>query len=241
VKILDSQGNRRFPPVTPELLEPIPPEAEASRQLCYNVITISRTYGSRGGIVGQLAAERLGFTFYDKELLDHMVADTKAEMHHLARWDERRLDAFRATVLELLGTRYTQTLYVRSLFRVLRRIGKQGKAVILGRGANFALPHSFKVMVTAPLGLRVERIAREEGLSERDALRKITQQDRQREHFVQRTFGRNPRVPENYNMIVNTAEVSYEDAAGLIVCGLRCVRPEHAEALSGRESTGPSR
>ena len=41
------------------------------------IITISRETGSGGHAVGQLLAERLGYTFYDKEI----VAAVAKEMH----------------------------------------------------------------------------------------------------------------------------------------------------------------
>ena len=34
------------------------------------VITISREYGSGGRFIGRLAAEKLGFAFYDKDLIE---------------------------------------------------------------------------------------------------------------------------------------------------------------------------
>ena len=40
----------------------------------YNIITISREYGSGGRYVGKLLAEKLGVPFYDKELI-HMLAE----------------------------------------------------------------------------------------------------------------------------------------------------------------------
>jgi cytidylate kinase len=49
----------------------------------------------------------------------------------------------------------------RVLMRVIGAIGRHGKAIIVGRGANFVLPpeNRFRVRIIAPLELRVNRVA----------------------------------------------------------------------------------
>ena len=40
------------------------------------IITISREFGSGGRTIGRMVAEKLGFAFYDKELVDHVALES---------------------------------------------------------------------------------------------------------------------------------------------------------------------
>ncbi|MDR1092490.1 MAG: cytidylate kinase-like family protein, partial [Prevotella sp.] len=39
----------------------------------YRIITVSRQFGSAGKTIGKMVAEKLGFAYYDKELIDRVA------------------------------------------------------------------------------------------------------------------------------------------------------------------------
>ena len=41
-----------------------------------SIVTISRQFGSGGHTIGKLAAERLGFPFYDQEIIERVMERT---------------------------------------------------------------------------------------------------------------------------------------------------------------------
>ena len=54
-----------------------------------NIITISREFGSGGRLVGRKLAERLGYKYYDKNLLEEIAAE-KGYSREMMEEDEKR-------------------------------------------------------------------------------------------------------------------------------------------------------
>ena len=53
-----------------------------------NIITISREFGANGGTIGQRVAEKLGYEYYDKEIILQAAKDSNLDVESLQRWDE---------------------------------------------------------------------------------------------------------------------------------------------------------
>ncbi len=197
--------------------------------LRYSVIAISRTYGSRGHIVGNLVANALDYDFYDRELLEHIALDAETEVEYLQLHDEKSRDAIGSTVIEWLGgSPGARSKYIRSLLRIFKKICEEGRAVIVGRGADFAIKESFKVRIVAPIEVRIKRVAKLEGVSERKALQSIRRVDSERRNFVRSMFGEDPDDPELYHMVLNTGKLSFDEAASLIVAAVRPASEQEA-------------
>lgn len=217
MRILEGLGRKGFPPLTPEPLRPMP--SDTCRDIAYDVIAISRTYGSRGSVVGKLVAERLNYTFLDKEIFEHIVEHSGAPTHRVQRYDEKP-DQIWSIVREMFDSTFTHSRYVHALVKALRQIGERGHVVVVGRGAQFAIPTSFKVRVIAPLELRAHRMMEEDGLSLEAEIKHVKQADAGREQFLKAVFRKDARDPELYHLVINTGMLSLEDAADLIICGV---------------------
>lgn len=53
------------------------------------IITINRMYGSGGRVLGKALAEKLGYAFYDKELIELAGKEKQIPFHELAKVDEK--------------------------------------------------------------------------------------------------------------------------------------------------------
>ena len=53
------------------------------------IITISREFGAGGGEIGRKVAERLGYHYYDKELILRSADTSKVDVESMRRWDEK--------------------------------------------------------------------------------------------------------------------------------------------------------
>lgn len=193
------------------------------------VIAISRQIGSGGASIGRLIANQLGFLYYDRALIEEVAAQTGALPEHLQELEERRYDALSNILLSFLDRRRIQdTVYLRSLLRVLRRIGEKGRAVIIGRGAGCVLPQALRVRFVAPLETRVERLAHIRNISHEEARRAILEADYAQQRFLRHYFGCDPNDPLLYDLIINTANISLEHAAELVILRLRHTWKEEA-------------
>ena len=110
----------------------------------------------------------------------------------------------------------------RVLMRVIGTIGRHGKAVIVGRGANFILPpeNRFRVRIIAPLELRVNHVAETYGVTKKEAQRRVLRTESDRQAFVRKYFYSDISDPANYDMILNTGTLSVESAAAAICSAL---------------------
>jgi cytidylate kinase len=106
----------------------------------------------------------------------------------------------------------------RVLMRVIGTIGRHGKAIIVGRGANFVLPpeNRFRVRIIAPLEMRVNHVAETYGVTKKEAKRRVLRTESDRRAFVRKYFHSDIGDPANYEMILNTGTLSFESAVAAI-------------------------
>lgn len=186
------------------------------------VITISREMGAGGVTTGQIVANELQFAYYDKEIIKQIADLTGSSAKHIAHHDEHRHDVFANMMLGLLDARNVpDTVYIRALYRVLKEIAKQGKAVIVGRGAGCVLPEAIKVRLVAPFELRVQRMAMVRGISEKEAEPVVLESDHAKKRFLRHFFGCNPSENQLYDLVINTGTLSLDHAAELIIARVR--------------------
>ena len=145
--------------------------------------------------------------------------------HHLvASLDERTRSAFEDWLTNLLSQHpFDQTAYLRHLAYVIASIAARGQTVIVGRGAHLLVrpPFVYRCRIVAPLHRRIERVARETGLSLDQARRKVEETDGHRDAFIREAFNRDPHDPSEYDLTLNTAEMGVEEAVQIICAGVR--------------------
>ncbi len=102
----------------------------------------------------------------------------------------------------------------------VRRHALARSVVFSVRGAQVILrehPRAFHVLITAPLSTRLERIMTDDGLGEKEALRRIQAVDGQRKAFVKRYFGADFKKLDLYDAAVNTDGIWPEKAVETIL------------------------
>ena len=190
------------------------------------VVTVSREPGSGGRIVAQKLAERLGFEVFHQEVLHEMAKEARISERMLKSLDERGLSILEDWIASLVDSRHLwPDEYLHHLLHVIGTIGKLGHAVVVGRGANFILPaeRRFRVRIIAPRKLRVHHVAREFGLTEKDAERRIIKTESDRQAFVRKYFYADIADPTNYDLVVNTETFNLDRAVDVIAAAMGCV------------------
>ena len=102
------------------------------------IITISREFGAGGGEIGRKVAERLGYHYYDKELILRSADTSKVDVESMRRWDEKvpANFGFAQSLFNFYNKPLNETLF-EAQTKVIREIGEKGNCVIVGRNANF--------------------------------------------------------------------------------------------------------
>jgi len=179
------------------------------------VITLTGQHGAHGDELSRRIASELGFDHFDREII-HLIAESA----HLSERVVAALDQKRREVLTgwLVGFGREHTFspaeYRYHLARVVGAIAQQGRAVILGRGANILLGDAaLRVLAVAPLETRVRAVMEEEGLSEPAARRRIEAVEADRHAFILTHYRCEFGDPTAFDLVVNTAALGLGGAS----------------------------
>ena len=179
------------------------------------VITVSREPGSGGRILAQELAGKHGLDMFHQEIIHEMAASAKVSTVILKTLDEKGISVLEDSISALVHDRHLwPDRYMQHLMKVVGTIGKHGRAVIVGRGANFILPPAgrLRVRVVAPLDLRVEHLVQDYGVSQYEAKRRIIRTESDRRAFIRKYFNADIADPINYDVIINTETLTIDAA-----------------------------
>ena len=204
------------------------------------VLTISREPGSGGRIIGEKLAQRLKFNLFHQEVLHEMARSAKVSAKLLETLDEKGLSVLDDWIASLVDTRHLwPDQYLKHLMKVIGTIGRHGRSVLIGRGANFILPaeRRLSVRVIAPLEMRAGKVAETYRIPLEDARRRVIKTDSERKAFVRKYFNADIANPLNYDMVVNTGSMPLDGAVDAVcsmleVCRMTCAVEE---GVAGRE------
>jgi cytidylate kinase len=193
------------------------------------VIAISREYGAGGEQVGALVAERLGFRYVDDEIVAQAAA--KGNFTHAEVADAEKRRSFALRLIEQIGRASTPayaapivanqaaTEQYQDLIReVVVETASQGSAVIVAHAASIALADRddvLRVLVVAPPKVRAERIATEGGVKPDEAAKIVKSSDADRRSYFKRFYDVTEQ-PTQYDLVLNTGGLSFEQAAGVL-------------------------
>ncbi len=195
------------------------------------VITVSREYGSGGGPIARIVAERLGWRLVDDPLVKELAKTADVNPELAARYDESidpwfyRL--FKAIwrggfegVLSNAGTAdFDADMMAEIWHRTIRESAELGECVIVGRGGQCLLQEradTFHVSVFAPMQLRV-RLLSEVLPPGTDIERYAREVDGRRAAYVRRYFSQDWTNRHLYHLMI-CAEIGFERAAEAILC-----------------------
>ena len=174
---------------------------ESGQVIVNPVITISRTMGSGGRVVARKLADDLGFSLWDKELIDAIAAASEMPKSIVEAFDEKTISEIRLLIYAVLGNYdLSGFMYLKHLTRIVAAIASVGNAVILGRGVNFLLPNALNIRMDASLERRIENMMSYEGEDRHKAEGKIRKSDRERERFLRDVFGKERVRSFNYDV-----------------------------------------
>ncbi len=203
---------------------------DSQLQFRHPFITISREPGSGGQPIAKLLAKKLDYTYYNKKLLDKISKSTKLKGRVLKNIDEKGRTAVQDFVQSLINPDYVSDLkYIREAARIILSVGYNGKAVILGRGANFILPRGrgLRVRIMAPYKVRVQRAMEYEMKTYEQARETISKIEKDRAEFVSQYFNKDVANSKYYDLVLNTEFIGLDEAVDIIACNFSKKFPRH--------------
>ena len=178
-----------------------------------NVIAIGIQFGSGGHDIGKILAEKLGYDFYDAEIIQ-MTAGTTGYTPEFIKKNEEIMT--NSLIYDLVNQMYLNAdmqdeapkdKIFEAECQVVRNLAKKGNCVIVGRCADYVLRNSgncLKVFCSAPLMSRIRRVAQRQNISEGEAKATVQKNEKLRadnyRYYTRRMWG----AAGNFDLSLNT-------------------------------------
>ena len=179
------------------------------------IITIGRQFGSGGHEAGEKLAEKLGFAFYDKNLIT--LAAEKGGLNHavLSEADEKAASPWLYASMGQTGFNVNvpanDTLFLLQS-QIIKDIAKTENAVIVGRCSD--------VYIYAPTAARTERIMKRMDVTEQQALQLIKRHDKQRKCYYDFYTDRKWSAHTNYHLTLNSEKFGIDGIVNIIAAAM---------------------
>ena len=191
-------------------------------------ITISREYGCGGYDVAKRLIEIFNnemkqtpeWAAYNRELLNKVMDDLGLS----STLAETLTSTARSSLTNLLQTSFstfpTQVSVHKKLAETIALLALNGNVVVVGRGSNIitrSIKNGYNVRLVAPLNWRTEQIVNKMNLSKPDAGKLIAEKTKQRDTYLKEYLKFDVADPHNYQLIINNADHSVDQAARIII------------------------
>lgn len=197
-----------------------------------SIVAMSATLGSWGNEVGRELGRLLAYEFADREIIAK-AADRFGE----GVMDLERVTEGKPRLLERFSD--DPHRYLTYIEAVILEMAARDNVVLAGRGAIVLLSkvrHVLRVRVTAPEGVRAERVEQSLGLTREAAIDAVRESDRERGARVKSLYHVDWDDPLLYDLVLNTERLTVERAAALVQEALADERfrttPEASRALA---------
>ena len=179
-----------------------------------NVILIGRQFGSGGHDIGKALAEKLGYAFYDQEIIEMTAGTTGYTPEFIQKNEEMMTSSF---LYDLVNQMYMyaqadeeapKDKIYEAESKVVKELAEKGNCVIVGRCSDYVLRDNrncLRVFFSAPMENRMKRVMERRHLSEKDARQKIQKEDKWRADNYRYYTGRIWGAAGNFDLTVNTA------------------------------------
>lgn len=196
-----------------------------------NIITITRQFGSGGHDIGKSLADRLGIPFYDKELISLAAKESGICPEVFEAVDEKATNSllyslsvglynfnsgFSSSINE---TPVNDRLYILQ-HRIIKELADKENFVVVGRCADYILKEKSNVVnvfVYADLEKRVNRAIERNDIEIDRAKQAVIKADKNRANYYSFYSGKKWGQPENYDLCINSTNISTEQAVDLIL------------------------
>jgi cytidylate kinase len=205
----------------------MPDRVSAEGRSARPVVTLFESYGSGASYIGPRVAQALGVPFHPQAFSSEELENAEAE---------RESKGVLARVFAAMGGSYAGLEgpavamaqrddydVVMANTRKVQEEARQG-GVIVGRNAALILakrPAALHVKLDGPLAQRIERAARESGISIERAAKRQKREDQVRADMSLQLYGWDPRETERYDLVVNTGTMNLDTCVDIIVQAAR--------------------
>jgi len=192
--------------------------------MSYEIITISREFGSGGRTIGREVAKKLGIPCYDQEIIDRLEEESGFARDYIAEKGEYAthgsifaygINSSRHSLHSVSNQDYLWVLQK----QVLTEIAKKGPCVIVGRCADYILNKDFnclRVFIHASIEHRAHRIVEVYGGRKDSPKKRLRKKDKQRKAYYKYYTETQWGVAKNYHVSLDSGELGIDKCVDII-------------------------
>lgn len=184
------------------------------------IVTISREFGSGGREIGKRLADKLGFKYYDREVITEIAKETGMSEEYINSISEKGIYPyafqFAKSFAIYSGVQSNQTEILIAQQKVLKQIAEKGNCIIVGRGANTILKeyNPMNLFIYADMTSKINRCRmkrKEEQLTDKELENKIMQIDKNRKKYHEIISNLEWGNKSNYHLCINTSGLEIKE------------------------------
>lgn len=186
------------------------------------IITISREFGSGGRTIGKQLAEKLGISYYDKELIEQLAEQTGLSKKFIEEQGEyapaKHPFSYAFVGRSIDGLSVSDYLWNEQRKKI-QEIAEKESCVIVGRCADYILRERedvLNVFIHAPKDDRAKRIVEVYGETGMEPKKRLRDKDKKRavnyRYYTDQEWGR----AQNYQLTIDSSAFGIEGSVNLL-------------------------
>ena len=191
------------------------------------VITVSRQFGSGGRTIAKETAERLGWAYYDKELVKKIAAESGLAESYILESGEYACSTSSFLFNWVMNAESARSgslpisdqLYIIQ-HNIIRNLAEKESCVIVGRCADYILRERtdcLNTFIHASMEFRIRQITQHYGETPAKPEKFLRDRDKKRQNYYRHYTGRQWGVVQNYQLALESSALGIEACADLIV------------------------
>ncbi len=195
------------------------------------VVTISRQYGAGGMTLGKQLAERLNYTFADRDIIQRIAKEANVSQDWVISFEKEAGSKVSRMVSKMVSQRLVdrvlksergyldEKIYLDYLVLIIAQIADEGDVVIMGRGSQYILddhPDAYHVLLIDNFENRVKFLIDNYQLTDRQAAQTVRYEDRRRASLYRKLGKQDYDNSSLYHLVVNMAYLDMPSAVSLV-------------------------
>lgn len=184
------------------------------------MISVGREYGSAGHEIAEKVAGKLGFKFYDRNMLDEIAQEKNIEVKYLEKYEEkprnlilsRRVNGYSNSLEEIIADMQ---------FDYLRKKADSGESfVVVGRCAEEVLREReglISIFILGDHDAKLARVREKYRIDDAEALAKMKRHDKNRKRYHNRHSDGKWGDSRSYDLCVNSSKLGIDKTVEILV------------------------
>ena len=187
------------------------------------IITISREFGSGGRSIGKAVAEKLGYKYYDRELIEKVADKTGFSREYIEEQGEyspTTVSFAYSFVGRGINGVSTEDYLWSAQRKVILELADQEPCVIVGRCADYILKgrdDCLNIFIHANKKSREERIVKLYGATDKSPEKRLQEKDKKRKinykYYTEQDWG----MSQNYHLSLDSSEIGMDKCVDMII------------------------